>query len=169
MRSAEVALDRAGRAAALGAVRRHAAPALRRLEMEHDLYRALDRAELRSSTSRCRCADGVLGPRRSCVGAPDARADRPAEFVLLAEETGLIMPIGAWVLEEACRRARGWRTEHGRGVAVSVNLSGSAAHAAQSRRGGDARARGDRHGSGRALPRGDRDDDDARSRGDRAR
>ena len=49
----------------------------------------------------------------------------PAEFVPLAEETGLIVPIGAFVLEEACRQARRWRDATGSGVppTVSVNLS----------------------------------------------
>jgi EAL domain-containing protein (putative c-di-GMP-specific phosphodiesterase class I) len=35
----------------------------------------------------------------------------PAEFVPLAEETGLIIPMGRWVLEETCRQARGWERE----------------------------------------------------------
>jgi len=44
----------------------------------------------------------------------------PSEFVPLAEDTGLIMPMGAWVLEQACRDASTWR-EH---LNVAVNLSG---------------------------------------------
>jgi Amt family ammonium transporter len=49
----------------------------------------------------------------------------PAQFLLLAEETGLIVPIGGWVLEESCRRLALWRgrlTEAG-AVDVTVNLS----------------------------------------------
>ncbi|MFC3127291.1 EAL domain-containing protein [Pseudoroseomonas globiformis] len=43
----------------------------------------------------------------------------PAEFIPVAEETGLIVPIGEWVLHEACREAAGWPD----GVGVAVNLS----------------------------------------------
>ncbi len=43
----------------------------------------------------------------------------PAEFIPLAEETGLIVPIGAWVLEEACRTAAAWEG----GLPVTVNVS----------------------------------------------
>ena len=49
----------------------------------------------------------------------------PAEFIPTAEETGLIVPLGRWVLEEACRQVRAWRTDlpHARWLSVSVNLS----------------------------------------------
>jgi len=50
----------------------------------------------------------------------------PAKFLSVAEETGLIIPIGRWVLLEACRQAREWQTQFHQDVAlmVSVNLSG---------------------------------------------
>ncbi|MFC7051324.1 EAL domain-containing protein [Hansschlegelia quercus] len=51
----------------------------------------------------------------------------PAEFIPLAEETGLIVPLGTWALREACREARNWPE----GVKVAVNVSG-----VQLRRGG---------------------------------
>lgn len=49
----------------------------------------------------------------------------PSEFVAIAEETGLIVPIGAWVLEEACRRTREWQESYVRNppLGVIVNLS----------------------------------------------
>jgi len=47
----------------------------------------------------------------------------PDDFIGLAEETGLIVPIGLWVLEEACRQARRWATELGWPGWMSVNLS----------------------------------------------
>jgi EAL domain-containing protein (putative c-di-GMP-specific phosphodiesterase class I) len=50
----------------------------------------------------------------------------PSEFIDVAEETGLIVPIGAWVVEQACRQAQRWHASSGDGDAmfVSVNLSG---------------------------------------------
>ncbi len=50
----------------------------------------------------------------------------PLAFVPVAEETGLILAIGEWVLREACREARAWHSEFPRGLApaVAVNLSG---------------------------------------------
>jgi diguanylate cyclase (GGDEF)-like protein len=46
----------------------------------------------------------------------------PDDFIPLAEETGLIVPIGRWVIEEACRQAAAWRAE-GRDLGISVNVS----------------------------------------------
>jgi EAL domain-containing protein (putative c-di-GMP-specific phosphodiesterase class I) len=47
----------------------------------------------------------------------------PAAFLALAEGSGLIVPIGRWVLREACRQVRDWSLESGRGLGVSVNVS----------------------------------------------
>jgi len=46
----------------------------------------------------------------------------PDSFIPLAEESGLIVPIGRWVLDEACRQAAAWAAE-GLGISVSVNVS----------------------------------------------
>jgi EAL domain-containing protein (putative c-di-GMP-specific phosphodiesterase class I) len=50
----------------------------------------------------------------------------PGDFIPLAEETGLILPLDHWVLGEACRQARRWRARPGvaSAPALSVNLSG---------------------------------------------
>jgi diguanylate cyclase (GGDEF)-like protein len=47
----------------------------------------------------------------------------PVDFIPLAEDTGLIVPIGAWVLREAARQAVAWSREAGRPIGMAVNLS----------------------------------------------
>ena len=47
----------------------------------------------------------------------------PNQFIPLAEQTGLIVPLGDWVLEEACRQVKIWRKEGFVGLTVAVNLS----------------------------------------------
>ncbi|HEX5614307.1 MAG TPA: EAL domain-containing protein [Acidimicrobiia bacterium] len=101
---------------------------LRRAETEQDLHRALDRDELALAyqpsydlrTGRIVGVEALLRwhhPTRGVVG--------PSEFIDVAEDTGLVVPIGEWVLDEACRQAVAWRAlagEHGLRT-VWVNLS----------------------------------------------
>jgi EAL domain-containing protein (putative c-di-GMP-specific phosphodiesterase class I) len=47
----------------------------------------------------------------------------PAQFIPIAEESGLIIPIGTWVLREACMQVKRWRQAHGRDYRLAVNLS----------------------------------------------
>ncbi|MBF0170799.1 MAG: EAL domain-containing protein [Nitrospinae bacterium] len=54
---------------------------------------------------------------------PDGTVVSPADFIPVAEETGLIIPMGGWVVEEACRQIGAWRTGGVGDRAVSVNLS----------------------------------------------
>ena len=64
--------------------------------------------------------------RRCCAGtAATLGPQLPASFISLAEDTGLIVEIGAWVLEEACRQLHRWREELPDlgGFTMAVNLS----------------------------------------------
>jgi diguanylate cyclase (GGDEF)-like protein len=99
-----------------------------RLELETSLRRALDEGEFElyfqpvvdtvtgrtagaEALVRWNSADGVVTPLR---------------FVPVAEETGLIVPLGAWVLEEACRQTRAWTVAHPEREPLKINVNLSA-------------------------------------------
>ena len=104
------------------------AQALRRLELENDLRRAIGQEELRLYYQ-----PKVLLGTGSITGVealvrwehPERGMLLPEEFIPLAEETGLIVPLGWWVLGEACRRAREWGEQYPAALplGISVNLS----------------------------------------------
>ncbi|HXO22242.1 MAG TPA: EAL domain-containing protein, partial [Thermoanaerobaculia bacterium] len=54
---------------------------------------------------------------------PERGLISPAEFIAIAEETRLILPLGEWVLRNACRQARRWQAGGGPRLRVAVNLS----------------------------------------------
>ncbi|MBC8085903.1 MAG: EAL domain-containing protein [Phycisphaerae bacterium] len=101
--------------------------ALERLDTEADLRRALDRNEfylefqpiVMIDTGEVTGAEALLRWKRRDRGNVP-----PTIFIPIAEETGLILPIGRWVLLEACRTARQWEHERGTPLRVTVNLSG---------------------------------------------
>lgn len=47
----------------------------------------------------------------------------PGEFIPVAEQSGLIVPIGEWVMRTACESAKRWETEHGHAIRIAVNVS----------------------------------------------
>ena len=101
-----------------------AAQVRRRLALKTDLQRALQRDEFELYYQPVIDLD-----RRKVVGAealvrwrhPERGLLLPKEFLALSEETGLIVPLGAWVLVEACRQAAEWAGREGwEGVSVNV-------------------------------------------------
>ena len=96
-----------------------------RLDLARELQHALEREELRlvyqpvvsladGTAVACEALLRWHHPQRSVVP--------PAAFIPLAEQNGAIVPIGEWVLEQACRQAAQWRRA-GRDLSVSVNVS----------------------------------------------
>jgi diguanylate cyclase (GGDEF)-like protein/PAS domain S-box-containing protein len=55
---------------------------------------------------------------------PELGLVMPSDFIPLAEQTGLILPLGEWVLETACRQAKAWTDQFRRPVRMAVNVSG---------------------------------------------
>jgi len=97
-----------------------------RLRMESALRRALDRAEfVLFYQPRIRVECGTLVSCEALIRwqHPESGLLLPERFIALAEETGLIVPIGEWVLRSACAQARAWQKRRARPIAVSVNLS----------------------------------------------
>ena len=98
---------------------------LERGELEQRLRQALDRGEflleyqpeLEVGSGRVIGVEALIRWRH-----PERGLLLPQDFLSVAEECGLIVPIGDWVLREACRQVRAWRDE-GHDVTVAVNLS----------------------------------------------
>ena len=103
-----------------------ASAATARLELERDLRHALDRGELEVYFQPL-----VAPPDSSLVGFEALCRWRhtpgtyipPDLFIPVAEDTGLIIPIGRWVIEQACRQARDWNKHSAAPIRVAANVS----------------------------------------------
>jgi diguanylate cyclase (GGDEF)-like protein/PAS domain S-box-containing protein len=141
LRNADLALYRAkaaGKACAASFEPAMHVAALRRLELEAELRQAIKREGtagrlilfyqpvVRMSTGRMFGFEALVRWEH-----PERGLLEPLDFISLAEETGLIVPLGRWVLNEACRQTRDWQLRYGpllrgtgMGLMVGVNLSG---------------------------------------------
>lgn len=99
---------------------------LHRLNLEIHLRKALERNEFRIFYQPIvDLRNGNIFGMESLVRwqHPEWGMISPAEFIPLAEETGLIVPIGNWVLKESCRQNREWQKHGYPPLVVSVNIS----------------------------------------------
>lgn len=102
------------------------AKAVELLTLETGLRHALERQELilyyqpqvDLKTGRIIAAEALLRWRHPQLGLV-----QPEEFISLLEETGMIVPVGQWVLRQACAQARAWQDRWKRPLRVTVNLS----------------------------------------------
>ena len=100
--------------------------ALDRLDMEGNLRRALDRNELivhyqpivSLESGRITGAEALIRWEHPRIGRI-----QPGEFIPLAEETGLIIPLGQWIIRQVCRDLRDWDSHGLPPLRVSINLS----------------------------------------------
>jgi EAL domain-containing protein (putative c-di-GMP-specific phosphodiesterase class I) len=100
--------------------------ALDRQKLESDLRHALERREfvlhyqpkVSLRTGRTTGVEALIRWRH-----PIRRLIRPSRFISIAEESGLIVPIGKWVLREACRQAAAWQAAGLAPCSVAVNIS----------------------------------------------
>ncbi len=102
------------------------ASSMQYLQLENQLRKALEVGQLEVFYQpRLSLADDSLEAAEALVRwrHPELGLVAPAQFIPLAEETGLIIPLGEFVLREACRQARQWQQDGLAAIRVSVNLS----------------------------------------------
>jgi diguanylate cyclase (GGDEF)-like protein len=104
------------------------ARAVSRLRLEHDLRQAVEEQQFCVYYQPIMTlATGRLAGFEALVrwNHPEKGLVSPDDFIPAAEETGLIVPIGQWVIEEACKRIKQWQVESPthRSLSLSVNLS----------------------------------------------
>lgn len=103
-----------------------AAPRFNRISIEADLRHALQREEFELHYQpRWRASDGTMAGLEALIRwrHPGRGLVSPADFVPVAEDTGLIVPIGRWVLEQSCRQHVAWRAAGFVPPSIAVNVS----------------------------------------------
>ncbi len=104
--------------------------AVKRLMLDHDLRDAVDNRQFELHYQPQLDNDGCVVGVEALVRWRHPRDGlvSPAVFIPVAEETGLILPLGEWVLDEACRQLRAWRDHGIDGLTMAVNLSAHQLH-----------------------------------------
>jgi len=100
--------------------------AVERQSIEESLRRALERDEFALHYQpKIDLASGAITGVEALIRwtHPERGAIPPGQFIPVAEDTGLILPIGGWVLREACRQAKAWRHAGMPDVTMAVNVS----------------------------------------------
>lgn len=97
-----------------------------RIKLENDLYKALERDELlliyqpqiNYKTNKIKGVEALVRWNHRQYGMIT-----PDKFIPIAEETGLIVPIGEWILKESCKQLKKWHNKGYPLISISVNLS----------------------------------------------
>ncbi|MGB6197990.1 MAG: EAL domain-containing protein [Candidatus Acidiferrales bacterium] len=108
---------------------------VRRLKLETELRKAIDREELRVFFQPIvRLATGKIAGAEALVRwwHNESEIVGPADFIEVAEETGLIVPIGRWILKEACRQAHAWQLRYSSELPMTITINVSPRQLAQS-------------------------------------
>lgn len=101
------------------------APALDSVRLEQDLRHALQEGWFAVYYQPKFTAEDDLAGLEALIRLNHPRNGQilPGQFILIAESTGLIVPIGAWVIAEVCRQIADWRARNRTPVVVAVNVS----------------------------------------------
>ncbi len=106
-----------------------------RLTLENQLRHALEREQLvlhfqpqfNLASNTLVAAEALVRWRHPSLGDASGLVS-PAQFIPIAEENGLIVPIGDWIMREACAQARRWQEAHGLRLRIAVNISARQFH-----------------------------------------
>ncbi len=102
-----------------------------RLALDAELHRALDAGQffleyqpvVSTATEEIVAVEALVRWRH-----PERGVIQPLDFIPVAEDSGVLIPMGAWILSEACRQGRAWQRRFGAPLRMSVNISARQLH-----------------------------------------